>query len=82
MVVRRGAWRRERGHTVEGIPEEDFASEETAANFVDPGVIECHPGWLGRAKSGRLDVVPEAGLLDVLAAMVCVRSRDLILTTR
>jgi hypothetical protein len=61
-------WSRERGHTVEWIPEEDFACEEATADFVDPGIIECHPGWLGRAKSRRLNVVPEARLLDVLAA--------------
>jgi hypothetical protein len=55
--------------TVERIPEEDFASQEAAAHFVDPGVVKGHPGWFGGAESGRFDVVPEAGLLDVLAAV-------------
>jgi hypothetical protein len=38
-------------------------------HFVDPGVVKGHPGWFRGAESGRFDVVPEAGLLDVLAAV-------------
>jgi hypothetical protein len=56
--------------TVERIPEEYFACEEAPSDFVDPGIVKSHPGWFGGSEPRRLDVVPESGLFDVLAAML------------
>ena len=63
------------GRTVEGVPEEDFAGKETAADFFNPGVVEGHPDRLGGTKLRWHDVLPESGCLDILAAGVIVNLR-------
>ena len=54
---------------VKWVPEEDGASHETSANFINPGIIEGHP--LGTGSSWNvawLDIFPKSSVVHVLVS--------------
>jgi hypothetical protein len=55
------------GEPVERVPQEHFACEDTALYFVDPGVVEGHPGrdhFATGTKCAGLDPIPETIILE------------------
>jgi hypothetical protein len=56
--------------TRDRIPQEYLAGEDTTAYFVNPGVIEGHPGWslMYRNLTG-LDFVPELWITHILLSI-------------
>ena len=53
--------------TVERNPSKARAGTETTGDLVDPSIVESHPAGLAVTKVGRLDVLPEVVVLEVLA---------------
>ena len=52
--------------TVKRIPEKDFASKETTADFINPSIIESHPRWaIGRSNVAWLNSLPGVWVLEV-----------------
>jgi hypothetical protein len=54
---------------VKWVPEEDGASHETSANFINPGIIEGHPLGTGSSRYvAWLDIFPELSVVHVLVS--------------
>lgn len=57
-------------HPVKRVEQENAASKKTSADFVNPGVVEGHPGRLVGAEMAGLDTPPELRVGHVLAAII------------